>query len=452
MAKVVESDVLQKAEKLLHNHVLCDQCLGRQFAWLSTETTNDERGKAVKTVLVMTADEQIRSGLKENGVHLLRNLASNGLSEQAGSLCKRYDIEYEKKESCYLCSQNNHSVFERIPSISKRVMEQLDEIQFDTFLVGTIPIAELAEREDELRANNNLLYGETFKSDFNREIGKYLDTMMPQEVDFKQPDVVVLYDMAQDDFKLQINPVFIYGRYRKLVRGIPQSRWDCKSCGGKGCEECNNTGRKYPDSVSEYIGTPSLEILNGTRFKVHAAGREDIDVLMLGTGRPFVLEVSEPRIRHPDLDELRKVINHHASEKIEVLGLRMSERSEAQGLKLEASENIKEYKAKIRVEGEVTEEMLKKAERELTGVTIKQRTPKRVSHRRSDLIREKIVHEVTLERESNNMLSARFSVQGGTYVKELISGDEGRTVPSVSSVLDRFCECTELNVIAIEST
>jgi len=37
----------------------------------------------------------------------------------------------------------------------------------------------------------------------------------------------------------------------------------------------------------------------------------------------------------------------------------------------------------------------------------------------------------------------------GLYVKELISGDDGRTCPSVAEVLGVPAECAELDVLAI---
>ena len=42
----------------------------------------------------------------------------------------------------------------------------------------------------------------------------------------------------------------------------------------------------------------------------------------------------------------------------------------------------------------------------------------------------------------------QFSVrcEAGTYVKELVHSDEGRTVPSVTSVLERACEVIWLDV------
>ncbi|MHA1943700.1 MAG: tRNA pseudouridine(54/55) synthase Pus10, partial [Candidatus Thorarchaeota archaeon] len=132
-----------------------------------------------------------------------------------------------------------------------------------------------------------------------------------------------------------------------------------------------------------------------------------------------------------------------------VQDLQKTKREHSQKLKENASANIKEYAAIIETEEVVSKTDLQRLEKEFSGIEIEQRTPTRVSHRRSDLVREKRIHEIRLKRNSDKTIEAFFKVQGGTYVKELISGDDGRTVPSISSKLGTVCVCKELNVTAI---
>jgi tRNA pseudouridine synthase 10 len=378
-------------------------------------------------------------------------LASNGMYAPAQKLADKNGIQYENRNSCHLCSIDDESIFERIPLIAERIVGLASDFEFETFLVGSNPVPILVERQDELSAVYSILHAETLKSHFNRELGVALHALIQKPVDFEKPDVVFVYSMIDDEIKMQINPIFIYGRYRKLTRGIPQSKWDCKKCRGRGCDECNQTGRKYPDSISEYVGEPTKLIADGSRFKFHAAGREDIDVLMLGQGRPFVVEITEPRVRTPDLEELTKSINNEAEGKIEVDNLVLTDRHHLQKLKEDASTNVKEYEALIATDEPVSDGELKTLEKEFKEVKIEQRTPTRVSHRRSDLVREKVIHEIKIERQKDLLLKAKFKVQGGTYIKELISGDEGRTTPSIAEKLGTGCKCAELNVTAIYS-
>ena len=86
----------------------------------------------------------------------------------------------------------------------------------------------------------------------------------------------------------------------------------------------------------------------------------------------------------------------------------------------------------------------------LHAVVLKQETPQRVVHRRADKVRTKTVHEVKTKKINEKQFEFIVHADGGTYIKELISGDEGRTIPSVSSILNTKATCVELDVIKIE--
>ena len=50
-----KDDILETAWNIVRLGPICDNCLGRQFAMLSTGLTNAERGRSIKTVLAMQA-------------------------------------------------------------------------------------------------------------------------------------------------------------------------------------------------------------------------------------------------------------------------------------------------------------------------------------------------------------------------------------------------------------
>jgi len=47
--------------------------------------------------------------------------------------------------------------------------------------------------------------------------------------------------------------------------------------------------------VQDEIAKNLLDIFGSKQVYLHAAGREDIDVRMLGRGRPFILELINPK-------------------------------------------------------------------------------------------------------------------------------------------------------------
>ena len=84
-------------------------------------------------------------------------------------------------------------------------------------------------------------------------------------------------------------------------------------------------------------------------------------------------------------------------------------------------------------------ERLKKT---FTEAIVSQRTPKRVLHRRADITREKHIYETKIKRLTQNSIEIRIRCQGGLYVKELVTGDEGRTVPNMSEALSARAEAS----------
>ena len=88
-------------------------------------------------------------------------------------------------------------------------------------------------------------------------------------------------------------------------------------------------------------------------------------------------------------------------------------------------------------------------EEKLTGATIKQQTPLRVMHRRADLIRERYIYKVKVKKVSLKRALMEIRCQGGLYVKELVSGDEGRTIPNVSDLLRNRAKTLKLDVLKV---
>eukprot|EP00571_Detonula_confervacea_P006798 CAMPEP_0172315742 /NCGR_PEP_ID=MMETSP1058-20130122/26139_1 /TAXON_ID=83371 /ORGANISM="Detonula confervacea, Strain CCMP 353" /LENGTH=758 /DNA_ID=CAMNT_0013029895 /DNA_START=91 /DNA_END=2367 /DNA_ORIENTATION=- len=76
---------------------------------------------------------------------------------------------------------------------------------------------------------------------------------------------------------------------------------------------------------------------------------------------------------------------------------------------------------------------------------IKQSTPLRVLHRRSSDIRTRHVLNLSACRISDHWFRIRMSTSAGTYVKEFVHGDCGRTHPNISSMLGGRTDITELD-------
>ncbi len=174
-------------------------------------------------------------------------------------------------------------------------------------------------------------------------------------------------------------------------------------------------------------------------------GREDVDALMLGNGRPFILEIRNPKKRTIDLRSVEASVN--AGDEVQISDLRPSDWDEVVNLK--DAKSSKTYRVLVRFSSPVEKEKIKEVVSAFKGREIAQRTPNRVAHRRADKLRKRTLIDIKIKRLLDDMAELNVKAEAGTYIKELIHGDGGRTSPSLASALDTNCEVVELDVIGI---
>ncbi len=408
---MVEITVLEKARKILEIPV-CDNCLGRQFAKLLSGYTNRERGMLLRTIAAMSIDRE-KLEHADNKIDMSNFSGYRFNSLEPGSI---------PAAKCSVCS----GLFSIIGKFADNTAKKTKNYELSTFIIGTKISSELNEQEEKLWEHAGIDFCETIKAELNREIGKLVEKKTGMKFDSKKPDASFLVSVPSGAVGIQVNPLFIYGEYQKLVRGIPQTRWP---------------SGKYKTSVEQIIAKPFMSASGGKSHKFHGSGREDIDALCLAW-RPFVLEIAEPRRRFFDPKACAKKIG----KKVRVRNARFSGISEVRELK--DARHDKTYRTLV-----ACKEPLKKSDlaalRCLEGVVIRQRTPSRVLHRRADRTRKRMVNEIKIRYSGRNAFRLVVRGDAGLYIKELISGDSGRTQPSVSSVLGKHCECREIDVIKI---
>ena len=506
-----------------HKHLVrigtCDHCLGRLG------------GKKTFNQSIEQSGAEIRATVIERDAHL--------------------STAREEEPLCPFCE----NLYEEAELLSDIIFDALEPYELSRLQLGARIPKDQIEDEEEMRKRFGAGGSDALKSGLVSTIAQHLNKRLEGvKLVNDKPQILALIDVLTLTVELDIRAHYLYGRYLKLERGIPQTRWPCRACKGRGCERCDYTGLQYKKSVQDLIGNPLLELFGSKEHAFHGMGREDIDVRCMGRGRPFVIEMKEPKIRSIDVDEAMKMINSAADGSIEITGLRDSNRSEVVRVKDTPAE--KSYTIRFRlqplseaelvvltapvdlthidvqerggkgkkqsskrkrrgdrkndhvkplptvidvVEGpdEATLKAMKKAElvalaeemkleatgtkpvlieriqaaappapvyidlpeddvildtiAKLSGVKLAQRTPERVAHRRADLIRRRTVFETSkpsIETMEDGSREVEFTLrcESGTYVKETVHGDGGRTQPSLSSLIKAKCDVLWLDV------
>jgi len=342
---------------------------------------------------------------------------------------------------CRVCN----GLLSKMPSFVSQALASAsaDGFEWGTFSVSSSFPKALLVREQE--AADFFAPGEftSIKNTVNSELASAISSGAKKTCDQRNPDATFEFDFIKGEARVKPSNLYVFGHYLKFSRKHCQSRWHCSSCNGRGCPDCKGSGMNYP-SVEDELGKVLSRAFSASSCTLHASGREDVDVRALGTGRPFVMELFNPMRRHADFSALES--EFAGNESVRAVGMRVVRKEFMDAVCNSHFE--KEYSALVRADRPLTSADAKKAE-SLSGKPILQQTPVRVMHRRADLVRKRQILSITAAKEQGGKLRLRIRAEAGTYIKELISSDGGRTKPSVSELLSCRAECEELDVVAI---
>jgi tRNA pseudouridine synthase 10 len=399
--------MLEGALRAAVDRVLCDACIGRMLGGAHGSESAAQRGAAAR-----------------------EQLGAAQAPARECTLCEGMSDEYD--------------------DFARAVTAALEGYEYASFLIGCTVDDAIAVADAKVPAALGFVGALPLKQEVTREVGLRVERASGKRVEFKDPDIAAVVDTRFNAVNLQVKSAYFRGRYRKLARGIPQTRWPCNHCRGRGCKRCAGTGRMYAESVEEFIARPLMQALHGEDFALHGAGREDIDARMLGAGRPFAVEIRRPQRRTPDRATIEAAIREGSTGRVEVEGLVPCSKSDVAALK--ASAWRKTYRVLVALEKDIKDDQINAACVKLTGTVVSQQTPTRVVHRRADMARSRTVERVELARKDGLVLELRITGESGLYIKELIHGDEGRTQPNLSELLGVACEVRELDVMQIHET
>ncbi|KAF7456729.1 putative tRNA pseudouridine synthase Pus10 [Cryptosporidium felis] len=267
--------------------------------------------------------------------------------------------------------------------------------------------------------------------------------------------------------------VYLLGRYIKLSRRISQSKW--------GFSDGNIP---IDTSIEEVISDSLRELVEFGEATFSSSGREDVDVRMLGGrtgldrekedvsrrkdgegctslaggGRPFAVEISGLRSHHylfysnvdrpgsegrspsgPRKDfilALKAAILRISDSRIQAPELEFSDSQTVQRMNKQVGDRQKSYRCICHASSPISHAEFSEAlAKTRLPIALNQRTPLRVLHRRANADRIREVYALSILPITSNYFILDLRTQAGTYIKEFVNGDLGRTRPSLGDIL-----------------
>jgi tRNA pseudouridine synthase 10 len=372
-----EQDVLKKAEAILAKYLLCNSCLGRQFATKRGESSS--LGKRIKKHL----------GVKES-------------------------------KQCGLCG----GIIDNLDEISERVIEGLKDYEFKTFQSGTSIESLLLENEDSLRAEFKLKGGASVKTEITRGISERIARVSHKKLSQIDPDIAIVVSPAERLFTIMPRSVHVYGRYRKTKRGLPQKRPKCEECGGRGCPTCAWKGFARTSSVESILADNLISSFDGKKVRFSWVGSEDDQSLVLGEGRPFYADIYEPKKRKVSRDRLKARL----AEGVEMVNVKMLPKKPVPDIPFELL-----VEANVKASKNMKPSDLQRLSKTFRNVEIKQ-----YSANKQRFLTKKI-KSMTTKTISRRRFVATISCEGGINIKKLVMGSNAEVSPNISEVLGYQC-------------
>ena len=367
--------------------------------------SNEERGRSIKNVLFMEALNS-SAGTYDEGV--LTALARSGHRESL--LFMRRIGKAVEPQSCFICG----NLFDKINtnSIVNRVKEIINEqgIEFGSFQVGSVVSRMIIDNEVKVSTELGITSSESIKREINRMIGKALADSLGKRYSRLNPDVVVRVNTGDGSVSVEVMPVYIEARYRKLIRGIPQ----------------------VGDASVASVAKETVIELKPLDVVLHFAGIEGPEVRVLGLGRPMVIEAIRPLSRN--IREGTIIKNG-----VQLLNLKAAGKVQVREIKSKAGELRRVYRVLVKLYGNVNDEQLKSLEDYFSNRQIRQ------SMGRGK--RVKLIYGLKVIPVSGSVLELIIDTQGGFSIRRFITS-EG-TEPSISGTLGVKVIPIEVDILGI---
>ncbi|MBI2006828.1 MAG: pseudouridine synthase [Nitrosopumilales archaeon] len=358
------TQTLSVAKKILDEYSLCTACTGRLFAKKLGVLSYEQLGKKI--------------------YRLLKKNESN---------------------KCFVCKnfllKTNYFV--------DKLLELSSEYEFSTFLVGAILKPSIVDNDDEIRSKFQLRGIDSVKTDFTNQIAKIFSKKTKSKIDYLNPEITITIDLKTDSCQVKSKPLFLFGKYTKTERGIPQKEKPCSNCEGKGCRTCKNHGICTFDSVEGKIAKVVFDKFGADQIKVTWIGGEDKTSLVLNKGRPFFVKVINPKKRNIKL--AKKI----TQDKVVIHNLHLIKQNPKTSFP---------FKTKIQ---------------KPIGTLIKNTIAVYDKNKRN----EKLIYSVKYDVLSSTSFSLSMTADGGLPIKRFVEGTD--VFPNLTDLIGTKCSCKEFD-------
>lgn len=329
---------------------------------------------------------------------------------------------------CYICGNFFRGT---LPFIIDRILNS-DMFKSATSIlaidIGTRLPFFFYENEDYIRSMFQIKGTFGIKTQINLLIRDKIRKNKNCSINHVNPDVK--FDVIiENDLSFSINckarEFYLLGRYIKLGRGIAQKN---KNREKKDYQTFCKLADKYEKSIEQSIRKSVLLEYNAEDMKITWTGSEDKNSLVLGSGRPFIVKVINPKLK--GLDE-KKVLEKD----VELYFRKINQ---------EEIDYYCKYRILVTLFVKLNEKIRNIGNFESLVKTLNGEVNFRVKNRKTT----RNIYYAKLIRAEDNKLEISLDMDNGIPIKQFVGGNEP-IEPCLSSTLKTKCECIYFDILDV---
>ena len=337
-------------------------------------------------------------------------------------LGKKYLKKLGKSDhkTCYICK----NIFDSLELVLSNIFEKSSHFDFKTFHLGITLKPSFLERDDYLKSKFKIKGIENVKFAIAKELAKKISRRTNSKRITDDPDLFIQANFKDESCTLRAKPMFVYGRYNKKIRKLPQKQGLCRSCNGIGCHNCDFKGIENLQSIEGKISNLLIKKFDCNQVKINWIGGEDQSSLVLGKGRPFFAKILNPKRRNRILRKTSDLEGVYLSE--------------LQKLSIQPKGSIP-FKSKVSITIDTKKPI---SSTQLKRLKILENAEIQDFSRDKRSIKKRI-YKVGYKKLGKTSFILDLFADGGISIKSLIQQSD--VVPNVSELLENQCECKKFD-------
>lgn len=320
-------------------------------------------------------------------------------------------------EDCKIC----HGIWNQLDKACNKIIQATKDYQYDSFLIGLTLDHIFYDNEDRFRSRFKIRGKENIKTSLLREIRKKFSNISNKKIDLNYPDITINVQIGkklETTVSVNSSTLVLSGRYKKVKR----FKINTKNSDNTDSLEINQR------HIEKILKKELLSRFDSDSIVFWPLGKEELESLVLGNGRPFYVSIKNS-----------KIISFKHDFSIQSNGMIFKINEKIRALPISSPVYVKKVKTLVSIQENLKTSDLKEIND--SGIRIIEFVNRRSKN-------WKFVYHMGLKIKSRKKLEFTIICDNGLPIRKFIEGNENIS-PNLGHILDRKCRCDRFDILDV---